>query len=493
MGYALEFLGHHEREVIARSLLQGIDEQHSTQDKVSAHCPMHTEGTPGGAFIYYPEWDMAKCYSCGGITDLIGLYNLAHSRETGDPDGMREFINEYAQGQTGMRSAKNRARDGEFERKVNLKPEEKAPQQWSDHALKFAKDCNEILLKSPELLEQLWNWGIQIETVKEQLIGWNPERAFRPFSSWGLAAEKNENGRERCIMLPAGFVFPCLQDGVVTRMQIRREDGQPKYYQIKGGGKGPVIIGNPDSKIFVLVETIRDAELAFQELKKYGAAAMALGGASVRPTEEQHALLNKADLVLNALDADQAGATNSHHFEPWNNARFAWMNMYPNAVRWPVPQSCGKDLGDLTNTPLSVEAWFLAGLPDHMKKKISIDTATQGDAQKQTAHQEDAVAKQPVPQQSADAVTKEAPVLKPVPSSARIVRPLPPPEKIPIEVYKKLHGYAQPRGAQLVLEKGKLEIKWRQNEDRKLINWGKRSLDGQPTMVELLKKYMEAA
>ena len=503
MGYALEFLGHHERELIARSVLQGIDEQNSTPDKIAAHCPMHVEGTPGGAFFYNVADDIGGCFSCGQNTDLIGLFNLAQGREPGDPDGMREFIKEYGQGQTGNRAGKSRARNGEFKQEIRLKPEEKAPQEWSDHALKFAKHCNEVLLNSPELLEQLWNWGILQETVEEQLIGWNPERAFRPYTSWGLPYEENENGKERCIMLPAGFVFPCLRDGVVTRMQIRREDEQPKYYQIKGGGKGPVVFGDLNSKMFVLVETIRDAELAYQELKKYGVAVIALGGASIRPTEELHKVLNKAELVLIALDTDPAGATNSFHFEPWNKARFAWMNVYPNAIRWPVPKTCGKDLGDLAGTPLSVEAWFFAGLPDYVKKKISIETATQG-VPEATVQEEPAVttkqqapqeqAKTPtVPQETTEPVTKGDSLLKPVPSSTRVVRPLPPPDKIPIEDYKKLHGYAHSRGARLALEKGKLEIEWRQGEDTKLINWGKRALDGQPSLVEILIRYMEAA
>ncbi|MEZ6854974.1 hypothetical protein [Halodesulfovibrio aestuarii] len=490
MGYALEFLGHHEREVIARSVLQGIDENNSTPDKIAAHCPMHVEGTPGGAFFYNVIDDIGGCFSCGQSTDLIGLYNLSNGREPGDPDGMREFIKEYGQGQNGDRVGKSRARNGEFERTIRLKPEEKAPQVWSDHALKFAKHCNEVLLNSPDLLEQLWNWGIQQKTVEEQLIGWNPERAFRPYTSWGLPYEENENGKERCIMLPAGFVFPCLRDGVVTRMQIRREDGQPKYYQIKGGGKGPVVFGNLDSKIFVLVETIRDAELAYQELKKYGVAVIALGGASIRPTEELHNILNKAELLLVALDTDPAGAINSYHFEPWNNSRFAWMNVYPNAVRWPVPKQCGKDLGDLAATPVTVEQWFLAGLPDHVKKKISLSTATQGEAQEKEQPQ---VEVQDMPQEVVTPVVQQDTLLKPVPSAKRIVKPLPQPEKIPIEDYKKIHGYAHPRGAKLALEKGKLEIQWRQGEDKKLVNWGKRSLAGQPSLVAILTRYMEAA
>ena len=84
-----------EREVIARQLLQGIDEQKSTPERVWAYCPMHSEKTPGGAFSYNVEEDIAGCYSCGGSTDLIGLFNLSQGRETGDPEGMSEFIKEY--------------------------------------------------------------------------------------------------------------------------------------------------------------------------------------------------------------------------------------------------------------------------------------------------------------------------------------------------------------------------------------------------------------
>ena len=171
-------------------------------------------------------------------------------------------------------------------------------------------------MKRPDVIEQLWNWGITEATIKKFKLGWNPKVQYRPITSWGLPYSENDNGRESCIRFPIGIVFPCWDGDEVIRMQIRTEDDKQKYYQIKNGeGTAPVILGNPKAPVWIPLETIRDGYLALQELEKYDVAIFVLGGASNRPTQEQHEKLINSELILNALDADYAGAVNSHSFE----------------------------------------------------------------------------------------------------------------------------------------------------------------------------------
>jgi len=57
-----------------------------------------------------------------------------------------------------------------------------------------------------------------------------------------------------------------------------------------------------------------------------------------------------ARVVLNALDADQAGAKQSW---TW------WAKNLPKAKRWPVPE--GKDLTDAYLSGLDLRSWFIVG------------------------------------------------------------------------------------------------------------------------------------
>ena len=71
---------------------------------------------------------------------------------------------------------------------------------------------------------------------------------------------------------------------------------------------------------------------------------------SYRPTERSRKALQEADVVLNALDSDRAGAKQSW---TW------WYKNVPKAKRWPVPK--GKDLTEAYLNGLDVRTWVLAG------------------------------------------------------------------------------------------------------------------------------------
>lgn len=76
---------------------------------------------------------------------------------------------------------------------------------------------------------------------------------------------------------------------------------------------------------------------------------MATGGASKRPDADSAGMLTRAELILNALDADQAGATAT--------ARF-WDREFPQAKRWPTPPS-RKDAGEAVGS-IDIREWIRA-------------------------------------------------------------------------------------------------------------------------------------
>ena len=165
--------------------------------------------------------------------------------------------------------------------------------------------------------------------------------------------------------------------------------------------------------------------------------------------------------------------------------------MYPNSIRWPVPKQCGKDLGDLAGTPLTVEQWFLAGLPDHVKKKISITAAVREDGKNEKPQQ----LAQPEVQQK-----QTAGVLQPLQQQIvqdnprrKIVKPLPPPHRINSKAYDKLHKHAHRWGAKLTIQSGRVDLEWQGTEDELIVDWGNKLLENQPALQDKLKKYMEAA
>jgi hypothetical protein len=116
---------------------------------------------------------------------------------------------------------------------------------------------------------------------------------------------------------------------------------------------------------WVVVESELDAFLLWQEAGDL-AGVIALGSAQTKPDQETNRTLQKASLLLIALDSDEAGAKESL----W------WKRIYRNAKRWPVP--VGKDPTEAAQAGLDLRGWVKAGL---MEIKIPAQNKT-------TAHQE---------------------------------------------------------------------------------------------------------
>ncbi|SKA81758.1 CHC2 zinc finger domain-containing protein [Desulfobaculum bizertense] len=371
MGLALDVMSAAEREQIARELLTECKPARKA-GKLSANCPFHSEGTPGNAFFYNPEEDYGYCFSCGQGGDLVSIFNAVTGRVPDDPEGFKEFVARYCkEGAEKLRGQiSRREAQGWTPKKAEL-----PPASWGDKALEFVVQANAELMNDEERLAQLLRWGITEGAVRELGIGWNDETTFRKFTHWGLPYEENDKGNERCIMLPRGFVFPGFRRGVPVRIHIRCEDPDmpdlPRYFQIMGSSNVLYLFGERKASVWVVVETVRDAMLLWQELSPLGVGSMAVGGVSVRPDTDAERILRSAEFIMVALDNDDAGARNSWHFEPWNErSRFSWCQRYAQASRWLVPAGIGKDAGDLPGAGVSVLDWFMAGVPAHIRRRL---------------------------------------------------------------------------------------------------------------------------
>ena len=335
--------------------------------KLGIHCPWHKEETPGACW-YDPELDRAVCYGCQHHGDLVDIYAVKMGLPEGSLEAIKGFFEKYAPEHKG--SGK---RGGDAERprtpRVFQARESIAPEaSWQDGATKWVERCAGQLTAAHH--ERLAVWGITPATARACKIGWNDKDVFPRYTAWGLPYDENKNGRERCIHLPAGFVFPVFgADGALQRCKVRLEHpgpDEPKYKAVVGGGTGYAIFGDRQKcRTWIIVETERDAMLLRQELAPYGIGAMGTGSASMQPDSEAHALLQAADCILCALDTDAAGGRAAWRFDP---ERFGWDVTYPQAIRWPVPACFGKDPADMVGK-YSLTAWALAGLPGYIRDR----------------------------------------------------------------------------------------------------------------------------
>lgn len=369
MGFAINFLSTSERERIAQELLSQVQPA-APGRRFTAACPFHSEKTPGGAFWYAPELDSFRCYSCDAHGDLIDIFCAVNGYDEGSSEGFKAFLERFAPDQLGKGRRETSRRPSAVRSWEPWRPEP-SPELWREKAAAFVSACTKELFEHPETLAMLSRWGITADTAAKVGLGWNFKQRFYPYSKWGLPYAENKNGRERHIYAPEGLVVPCYQrdengNRVLKRIKIRCsnveevEKTRRRYRALDGGEPCYGIWGLPSWKIWVIVETERDAVLLWQELNKFEIGAMGTGSATNAPDPQAHAILSAADCIVNALDNDHAGHSKSWK---WNqDARFAWTE-YPHALRWLVPSVIGKDVGDLPGAGIGVWEWLREGLP----------------------------------------------------------------------------------------------------------------------------------
>ena len=348
MGLAREWLSEIERENLALELLRGQDGvMDKTGKRVLGLCPFHDEKTP--SFNYRPDQDFYHCFGCGVGGDLIKLYCHLRGRGRDDKEAFKEFRDKYGPPPDRLsreewlerKALAEKARvasppAGWAPREVELPPE-----MWMEKAGRFVEHSRQRLAGNRAELARLVRWGFDLAEAWRCGLGWNDQLKKFPGRSWGLADD---------VILYNGLVIPFFEDGRVIRIKIRRPepDLKDRYRLVKGSSvRLPLYQGG--GKVLV-VETERDAAMLWGRFKEAGWSFLATGGASYRPCRKVHEFLKTAELIAVALDNDKAGFQNWHKF---------WRENYPQAVRWPMPQSWGvKDPGEAAENKFNLGAWL---------------------------------------------------------------------------------------------------------------------------------------
>jgi hypothetical protein len=364
VGKALEWLGADGCRAIADSILEGVEHRGG---EIWAHCPWHQESTPGGAFSYCPDRDVAKCMSCGQAGDLIAVYCGLNGHDPDSAEGFREFRDRFAgDADTTPRNVQTRLATREW----SAKEATTAPAMWHEKAALFVAHSVERLESMPDVQAELAAWGISMDTARLCRIGWNDRDKAVPRPAWGLPEMLHEKtGKPKKIWLPKGLVLPMYDDGKLVKIKIRRPEARTswgvdlRYWEVPGGENNRFHrYGRPHWSAWVIVETERDAVTVWQATRSIHVGAMGIGGAAKRPASDVVGILRQASVILVALDLDDAGVTNSWKF---------WAREFPQAIRWPVPPSMGKDVGDaVRDHGLDVAAWVREGIPSHVWRDI---------------------------------------------------------------------------------------------------------------------------
>lgn len=228
-------------------------------------------------------------------------------------------------------------------------------EQWARKAELFLTWAEQQLWSSRGKEARAWldGRGISEATAKEFRLGWNPQSWFKPRSAWGLPEALKDNGEQKKIWIPQGWVIPMIAGNQVVRLRIRLP--QPpawspgrRYHLVPGSDTSPLVI--PGGPACIVVESELDAILLHQEAGHL-ATIIALGSAQNRPDPISGAILDETETALISLDTDNAGAR-----ESWN----WWAKHFPRAKRWPVVR--GKDPSEALQNGLDLRAWVLAGV-----------------------------------------------------------------------------------------------------------------------------------
>lgn len=269
-------------------------------------------------FFVQPEKKYFKCRSCGINGDVITYLKEVRGmsfREASEYIG----VDTFGRGRTLTASRPV----------VNAVP---APPIWADDVLKLAIDfCSELwgpLGKTA--LQWLHDRKLNDETIQEFLIGWN----------WKGKGYSN-------LWFPRGWTIPSVAvDGLFYGLKFRKEQGDPKYPQVRGSQ--PCLMGRLTGKSALLItEGEFDMMLAWQKCKDIVDVAT-LGSADYDPMPwALHLLGYKQILVCYDLD------------EPGEKGRVKWSRI-PSVkhIRLPmVPGDDTKDITDFVKTGGNLRDW----------------------------------------------------------------------------------------------------------------------------------------
>ena len=317
-------------------------------------CPFHKE--KDASFSVSPTKQFFYCFGCGEGGDVIDFL-MKFSRFTFTQS--LKFLADKAG--IGITDGDLVVLDDDYRK--NIPPRREKPEfvpatpaapadLWREKAEKFVAWAAENLSGNAAMISWLSDRGIPAETAARFRLGWNPGEGgkdlYRPRKAWGLEEVLRDNGRPKALWIPRGLVIPLVLDGRVSRIRIRRPEGEPRYYVLPGSSMATMLL-EPQRRAFVVVEAELDAIAVAAAQEEAG--AVGLGSVAAKPDAASFAILKEALQILNALDYDVAGA----------KAMAWWAEQFARCARWPVPQ--GKDPGESVKLGTDLKSWIRAGLP----------------------------------------------------------------------------------------------------------------------------------
>lgn len=240
---------------------------------------------------------------------------------------------------------------------------------WQEKATAFLQVCHERLMNDGAALRWLADRGITADAAREYRLGYNisskDKDRYRPRSSWGLP-EKAQNGKQKMLWLPCGWVVPaCNRHGDLVQLRIRRRDEDVaafceniRYLPVDGSSMATMVL-HPEAEVFIPVESGFDAVLlAWTMASKIG--VITTWNSSARPDAYAHSLLEKSTLILGGLDYDQGGDRE----QEW------WTATYRQYRRLPALPGGAKDPGEAAKAGVDLHQWVTAGLPRGLRIKF---------------------------------------------------------------------------------------------------------------------------
>ena len=227
---------------------------------------------------------------------------------------------------------------------------------WEEKAKVFIESSFNRLLVDKNAMKSLIERGLTLETIKKNRLGWNPIKAFYRRAEWGL----EETEKQKWICLPKGLVIPLFEKEALRKIKIRKSewevgDQYGKYYEVPGSSNLLPIFGLLSQQVVVIIEAEFDAMLIDQEARTL-CACIALGGAQKRPHPSLRDWLSKKQLILFALDFDEAGKKEYAY----------WQKHYPNLEPWPIPEE--KSPGDYFTMGGSIKDWIIGGIKNALNQ-----------------------------------------------------------------------------------------------------------------------------
>lgn len=203
---------------------------------------------------------------------------------------------------------------------------------WSTAAEEWLTVCQNELETNTQARRLLAQRFLTLDTCRAAGIGWNPRKTYADRAAWGLPP--GASGGDK-LVLPAGLVLPVRRAGRVVGLTVRCSDPSgPRYRDISGGAVLPFGVGQAGRSV-MLVESVLDACLCWQESCGQ-IAAVATFGSGKGFDEQCTQFIQKAPQVFLCPDADTAGI----------DALFEWQELFPSAKEALVP--CVQGVGDPT-------------------------------------------------------------------------------------------------------------------------------------------------